>query len=350
MQTVNERKAFYDKWVSSAGALAHLRTTTSHRRKTYDLDFRDTDDPFIWDIRAILNAKGFRRLDKKNQVASLPRLPHVRDRATHVMEVNSQAIAIAMHLGLNVNLASAISFGHDIGHVPFGHQGEHYLGDRLGLPFTHEVMGTILCQQIERDGKGLNLTWHTLDGMWRRSGNNAVPEMSAEAWVVRYADKIAYLFSDYNDLVKRFRWKCPDELNDLAKWFGHNQRSRVTHVITELCLESATEGRVTFEKSEAAQNFSHFRKLMYQQYVGVVEQNIARILDPLWAYFEGSKIVPPWLGIALLTDVEVLHLINSAGHLINYGHIETTGLGEILKLVPQEKLFAIDPCGLDLDW
>jgi len=282
----------------------------------------------------------------KNQVASSPLTPYIRDRATHVAEVMAHATRIAEHLGLNTHLSLSIAAGHDIGHVPFGHQGEHYLAKKMDRSFTHEVMGVVVAQHIERRGEGLNLTHETLDGMYRHSGNNASSDMTPEAWVVRYADKIAYLFADYNDF-RRLRWKCSSELDDIMDWFGRNQRDRTFRTMVALCEESSTVGKVSFSASEPARMFDTMRKLMYEEYSYVVEQDVGRILDPIYDFLERSALVPPWIGIALLTDSEVCQLACDR-RMLNSKTIMDTGLGEIIETYPT--LASVDVLDLDLDW
>ncbi len=341
-------KDLCDRWAATENALAHLRTTTSHRRHQYPNSIHNVGDPFLRDYSVIKSSKGWRRGMLKNQVATTRCKSHLRCRASHVCEVGAHSERVASHLGLNVFLAQAIAAGHDIGHVPFGHQGEHYLQDRVKMKFTHEVMGVIVAQKIERKGRGLNLTHATLDGMWRHSGNNACLEMTQEAWVVNICDKIAYLWADLNDF-KRLTWTCSKEVYDVAADFGPSQRHRTFRTMLALCEESAVTGRVKFEDSEEAILFNHFRKLMYKEYDKLVEQKVGRFLDPIYDFLERSEKIPPWLGIALLTDAEVC-AIHTNPDLLSWSHIDTTGLGEIINLMDHPHLFDPNLYRLDLDW
>lgn len=337
-----------DRFLAATDRLTHLKAKGSHRRHTYDVDFQAVGNPFVRDSSVILSSKAFRRMGGKNQVASSHHTPHIRNRATHVNEVVAHSIRIAEHLGLNTHLAHAIALGHDIGHVPFGHQGEHYLQKMWNSKFTHEVFGVIVAQHIERKGKGLNLTHATLDGMWRHSGKNTSETMTQEAWVVRYADKIAYLFADYNDF-KRLAWQCSSELEETINWFGVSQRDRTFRTMVALCEESTGHGQVHFETSEPARMFNKLRGLMYNEYERVVEQNVARFLDPIYSFIERSRLIPPWLGIALLTDEEVSRLIDDP-HMLNSKVLMDTGLGEIIRNTDRDHLFAINGVNLDLNW
>lgn len=339
----------HQRFLNTRNSLQHLKTATSHRRHTWRSNFPDIEDQFIYDEAAICASKASRRLAGKNQVASIQHAPLIRNRATHTNEVSAIAVRLASHLGLNEKLARAIALGHDIGHVPLGHQGEHYLQEKMKKQFTHEVMGVVVAQHIERSGRGLNLTHATLDGMWRHSGKNASSTMTPEAWIVRFADKIAYLCSDYNDMCKRMGWVCDDELVSAMDWFGVNQRARTFRIMTALCEESASEGNVSFDKTEPATRFEQMRGLMYKEYARVVEQNVARYLDPIYEFLEKSDRIPAWLGIALLTDQEVYHLVSKPG-MLNWRDIMHTSLGEIMRDVSTQALYGIDPLDLDLDW
>ena len=83
---------------------------------------------------------------------------------THTMEVNQIARAISLALNLNTHLTEAIAIGHDLGHTPFGHQGERTLdailknripiipGDFSQNPFggfKHNFQGLRVLQKLE---------------------------------------------------------------------------------------------------------------------------------------------------------------------------------------------------------
>ncbi len=74
----------------------------------------------------IVHSKSFRRLMHKTQVFLAPEGDHFRTRLTHTLEVSQIARTIARALALNEDLAEAIAMGHDLGHTPFGHNGENF--------------------------------------------------------------------------------------------------------------------------------------------------------------------------------------------------------------------------------
>ena len=86
---------------------------------------------FQRDRERIVNSTAFRRMVDKAQIFSAEKGDYFRTRMTHTLEVNQIAKAIAYALHLNLDLTEAIALGHDLGHTPFGHQGERTLNDIL---------------------------------------------------------------------------------------------------------------------------------------------------------------------------------------------------------------------------
>jgi hypothetical protein len=241
-------------------------------------------------------------------------------------------------LGLNTDLVRSGSIGHDIGHVPFGHRGEEWMA---------KAMGPVICQKIERKGKGLNLTWHTLDAMLRHSGTMARPEMSQEAWVLRFTDKMAYLFADLNDILMRMEYPASHALLDLAATFGKTQRERSISAIAGLVIESAECGRVSFEKSDLGQRFKQLRKLMYEEvYPRVTQQDVGPYMEPVLEMLTTLKIGDPFLILALMTDKDVRSLVNAPMRDMQAFH--RTAVNEIVPYL--HEIGTVDLCDPDLDW
>ena len=111
-----------------------------------------------------LHSKSFRRLKDKTQVFIMPDGDHYRTRMTHTLEVSQNARTIAKALRLNEDLTEAIALGHDLGHTPFGHAGERVLNRLCSEGFNHAVQSVRVVDILEKDGKGLNLTFEVRDG------------------------------------------------------------------------------------------------------------------------------------------------------------------------------------------
>ncbi|MCF6276505.1 MAG: HD domain-containing protein [Candidatus Magasanikbacteria bacterium] len=171
-------------------------------------------------------------------------------------------------LGLNHELCSASAIGHDIGHTPFGHAGESFLAEVTGKKFRHNIFSVVIAQFIERTGSGLGLTHQTLSGMKNhsRGGGDVVSDLKAslEDNLLMLGDKIAYTWSDINDIF--FRLKLLDiadfpELQILMNWFGNNQRERMKTCIIGLCNESVEKNTISFIDSDAGAKFNRIKKL-----------------------------------------------------------------------------------------
>jgi len=263
------------------------------------------------------------------------------------MEVVSVSVIASEMLGLNTNLVRAAAIGHDIGHTPLGHQGEAWMAKVMDKPrFCHEIMGPIIAQKIERKGMGLNLCHQTLEAMMCHSGNMAKPEMSQEAWTLRYTDKFTYIFHDINDIVGRVKYPASQELLALANEFGNTQRERTTTAISGLVMESTGMGRVSFEHSPLAEKFKHLRTLMYEVYPHVTQQNVEDILGPVLEFLIMLKIGDPFLILALMTDKDVL-MINSEP-MKDMQLFNRTSVSEIVPYL--DEVGPVDLCDPDLNW
>ena len=140
----------------------------------------DIRTDFQRDRDRIIHCKSFRRMKHKTQVFISPEGDHYRTRLTHTLEVSQIARSIARALRLNEDLTEAIALGHDLGHTPFGHAGERKLDElcRDTGGFAHNVQSLRVVERLEKDGRGLNLTWEVRDGILnhRTSGNPSTLE------------------------------------------------------------------------------------------------------------------------------------------------------------------------------
>ena len=113
---------------------AHSAHSRGRERAEEECDVRTV---YQRDRDRILHSKAFRRLKDKTQVFLAPHGDHYRNRLTHTLEVSQIARTIAKALRLNEDLVEAIALGHDLGHTPFGHAGEHALNEIHPGGFAH---------------------------------------------------------------------------------------------------------------------------------------------------------------------------------------------------------------------
>ncbi|NOK60303.1 MAG: deoxyguanosinetriphosphate triphosphohydrolase [Chloroflexi bacterium AL-W] len=164
---------------------------------------------FQRDRDRILHSKPFRRLKHKTQVFIAPTGDHYRTRLTHTLEVTQIARTVARALRLNEDLVEAIGLGHDLGHTPFGHAGETALSKVLGHSFRHNEQSLRIVEVLEKQGRGLNLTYPVREGIFMHSkGRRGI---TAKAWgtastlegqIIKIADSIAYINHDIDDAIR----------------------------------------------------------------------------------------------------------------------------------------------------
>jgi len=113
----------------------------------------DMRSEFERDYTRIIHSSAYRRLKHKTQVFFSPTSDHVCTRIEHVNHVESISYTIAKYLGLNTELTKAIATAHDLGHSPFGHEGERILSQickrDIGENFWHEKNGLNFVDNIE---------------------------------------------------------------------------------------------------------------------------------------------------------------------------------------------------------
>jgi dGTPase len=131
--------------------------------------------PFQRDRDRIIHATAFRRLTYKTQVFLYHEGDHFRSRLTHSLEVAQIARSMARLLGLDEDIAEALSLAHDFGHPPFGHAGERALNTAMADwgGFDHNAHSFRIVTELERKYDrfdGLNLTFETLEGLAKHNG------------------------------------------------------------------------------------------------------------------------------------------------------------------------------------
>ena len=220
------------------GACANPYATPNEAAIRRDESDRDRDTvlrpAFVRDAEKIMHMPAYNRLNGKTQVFSFRENDDLTRRGLHVQLVARVARDIGYALGLNLDLIEAIALGHDIGHTPFGHAGEHFLNhvfhERTGRWFFHNVQSVRVLDVLY----GRNVSMQTLDGVichngefeqqrlrtsgrhdmagydamvadcWAR-GNDAISHLAPctlEGCVVRVSDIIAYVGKDRQDAIR----------------------------------------------------------------------------------------------------------------------------------------------------
>ena len=284
----------------------------------------DIRSEFERDYTRVIHSNAYRRQKHKTQVFFSPENDHICTRIEHVTYVESISYTIAKYLGLNVELTRAIAIAHDIGHSPFGHQGEKILSEiskrDLGKTFWHEKNGLEFVDKIElledksKNMQNLNLTYAVRDGIISHCGEidenklkprdeyidlnsyskpNQYAPYTWEGCVVKIADKISYLGRDIEDAITL--GILDEHLDDLYKILNKNKSEVINNtviinsLIYDLCNNSSPEKGLCFSEEifelikeikdfnyTAIYNNEKFK--VYRDYVALVIRSIFNTL------------------------------------------------------------------------
>ena len=276
-------------------SLSDLATLSSYGLRRFDEQQLKTEyrQAFSLDVDRILHSLAYTRYIDKTQVFYLIKNDHITHRMLHVQLVSKIARTIGRFLRLNEDLIEAIAIGHDIGHTPFGHDGEKLLSElcrvhNIGY-FQHSVQSVQFLDRVERKGKGWNLCLQTLDGILCHDGEihdqilepegdktfeildkeiaekKADPEiqlmpMTMEGCVVRMADTISYIGRDIEDAIRLNIIKRSDMPELSNRLLGNTNGKIVYNLVTDVIKNSFQKPCVAFssEVSEALKILKQF--------------------------------------------------------------------------------------------
>lgn len=222
--------------------------SAASKGRVYPEEKCDIRTEFQRDRDRIVHSKSFRRLMHKTQVFLAPEGDHFRTRLTHTIEVSQIARTIARALNLNEDLTEAIALGHDLGHTPFGHNGEEVLNKIHPGGFKHNVQSLRVADVIESTSsrRGMNLTMEVRDGIVNHTG--AELPFTLEGQIVRVSDRIAYINHDIDDAIRSGVISSSDLPEDAIKVFGASHRERINNMVEDVIRNS--DGMPTIKQSE----------------------------------------------------------------------------------------------------
>ena len=249
---------------------------------------------FQRDRDRIIHCSSFRRLKHKTQVFLSPEGDYYRTRLTHTLEVSQIARTISGALMLNCDLTEAIALGHDLGHTPFGHAGERALNAVCPTGFKHYTQSLRVVDVLEKDGKGLNLTFEVRNGIERHtSGEQAV---TLEGRVVRLADRIAYINHDIDDATIA-GIMCEEDIPlAIRNELGHSKSARINTLVLS-CIENSSDD-IRLEKG-IQEVFDELHKFMFEKvYTNPAckseERKAIDMIQRLYSHFaENPQDLPP---------------------------------------------------------
>ncbi|MBR3961689.1 MAG: HD domain-containing protein, partial [Clostridia bacterium] len=192
---------------------------------------------------------------------------------------------VARALRLNEDLTEAIALGHDLGHTPFGHAGERALDEISEYRFTHYEQSARVCEFIEKDGKGLNLTGEVLDGIKCHTKGDWAKTL--EGRVVRYCDRIAYINHDIADAIRGGIITGEDIPKEISDYLGNTKSARINKMVNSIVKNSDEDIKMDAETLKYYELLHEFLfESVYRNPVAKGEESkVKGIIEGLYNYF-----------------------------------------------------------------
>ena len=270
-----------ESWLSPYAS----RSVQASRRRFEERIARGHRQEFAVDTDRILHSRAYTRYIDKTQVFYLVDHEHISHRVLHVQLLSKIARTIGKFLRLNEDLLEAIALGHDIGHPPFGHDGERILSDLCqahGIgPFLHSIQGVRFLDRLEKNGRGLNLSLQVLDGILSHDGEThlerlspqqdksfadleeeirtkmadpdlSLKPMTLEGCVVRLADTISYIGRDLEDAITLKLLRREELPAEVTARLGRTNGAIVYSLVTDLISHSFDKNYVGYSPEVGA--------------------------------------------------------------------------------------------------
>lgn len=285
------------------------------RTKPQEPDIRGE---YFRDQTKIIHSQPFRRLKSKTQVFSSPDNDHICTRIEHVLHVATIAVTVCKGLNQNRNwkldeeMAFAIGLAHDLGHAPFGHEGERALSKKISPEkFMHEINGYRVVEHLANYGEGLNLTYAVKDGLICHCGedfnNNALKPglfpndlesikdrrhlpSTYEGCIVRLSDKIAYFGRDIEDAIREKIITQNDIPAVIQKELGKNNGEIINTLVLDLTKNSTNKDCIGFsqEKFEIMGELKKFNYNYIYNHKSLTKQKdiLQKAISDLFDYYK----------------------------------------------------------------
>ncbi len=255
--------------------------------------------PFALDRDRILYSGAFRRYSGKTQViyfaSQLDEM--LSSRSIHTLSVSQIARTIGKFLGLNLDLIEAIALAHDLGHSPFGHDGEKYLSKicvQHGIgEYHHHIQSLHIVDRVAKKGRGLNLTLQVRDGILSHDGEVHNQElhphrdkteedlqnyvavrkagkyvemmpMTLEGCVVRLTDTIAYIGQDIEDAIRVGLIRREEIPAELRESLGSTNGEIIDALVKDVVYNSYGKPYVCFS-DEVSRQLLQLKKFNYEK-------------------------------------------------------------------------------------
>jgi dGTPase len=239
--------------------------------------------PFALDRDRILHSRAYKRYGGKTQVIFFPGMfnEHISSRHIHTTHVSQISRTIGRLINLNLDLLEAISLGHDLGHAPFGHDGEKFLSKLSvefgGKQFHHNVQSMRILTSLLKNGEGINATIQVRDGVlchngevhnttlkpergrteeevekkaekMREGDTSDVKPMTTEGCLMRICDTIAYIGQDIQDALVLNLIKLDEMPADCVAVLGKTNSEIVNSLVHDVVKNSIEGPGISFSE------------------------------------------------------------------------------------------------------
>jgi dGTPase len=246
--------------------------------------------PYSRDRDHILYSGSFRRYIGKTQVIYFAAGfdEQLSNRSIHTLQVSQIARTIGKALKLNLDLIEAIAIGHDLGHAPFGHDGEEILHGicqqrKIGL-FFHNIHSLRIVDKLADACRGMNLTFQVRDGILSHDGEvnekylkpdrdkteadlvvycqkkslggemQIVP-VTLEGCVVRMSDAISYVGQDFEDAIRIGILKKGELPEGIKRKLGESNTDIINSLVTDVIINSYHRDEIIYSSGIAEKVF-----------------------------------------------------------------------------------------------
>ncbi|MEA1939331.1 MAG: HD domain-containing protein [Candidatus Caldatribacteriota bacterium] len=255
-----------------------VKNFQARRKRKISSSFRG---PYSRDRDHILYSGSFRRYIGKTQVIYFASSidEQLSNRSIHTLQVSQIARTIGKALRLNIDLIEAIALGHDLGHTPFGHDGEEILQEicrekKISL-FFHNIHSLRIVDKLADSCRGMNLTFQVRDGILSHDGeinekylkpNRSKSEIdltnyckqkyqgeeaqtipaTLEGCVVRMSDAISYLGQDFEDAIRIGILKKEELPEGIKKELGKRNADIINSLVVDIIKNSNNQDKIIY--------------------------------------------------------------------------------------------------------
>ena len=186
-----------------------------------------------------------------------------------------------------------------MGHTPFGHAGERAINDLASFGFAHYEQSVRVCEKLEKNGKGLNLTFEVLDGILHHTKGEWAATL--EGKIVRMSDRIAYINHDIDDAVRAGVISAEELPKDITEALGKTKSERINTLVTSVVKNSDDDIKMDAETQKYYDKLHEFLfEAVYKNPVAKSEETkVLGIVEGLFKYFLKcpEKMTPEYMSI-----------------------------------------------------